>query len=144
MSTFHSSIDQHPDLLALRARYERAAESMSAQGTFGLALLTAVYAAVSPWIVGFQGTRLAVNDLIVGIVCAVLAYGFAAALNRTHGMAWTLPVLGVWFIFSPWLLHHFSPHGGMIWSNVIAGALLTVLGLNAAYFGMRARNSTAR
>ena len=28
---------------------------------------------------------------------------------------------------------------GMIWSNVVAGALLTLLGLNAAYFGMRTR-----
>jgi hypothetical protein len=31
----------------------------------------------------------------------------------------------------------------MIWSNVIAGAALTVLGLNAMYFGMRARSSTS-
>ncbi|BBZ11141.1 SPW repeat protein [Mycobacterium branderi] len=145
MSTVHSSIDHHPDLLALRARYERAAESMSAQGTFGLTLLTAVYAAVSPWIVGFQMTRpLAVNDLIVGLVCAALAYGFAAALDRTHGMTWTLPVLGVWFIVSPWVIYHVSPHGGMIWSNVIAGAVLTVLGLNAMYFGMRARSDEAK
>ncbi len=144
MSTVHPSIEQHPDLLALRARYERAAESMTAQATFGLTLLTAVYAAVSPWIVGFSMTRpLAVNDLIVGIVCAVLAYGFAAALDRTHGMTWTLPVFGVWLIVSPWILHHVSPHGGMIWSNVIVGAVLTVLGLNAAYFGMRARSSAA-
>lgn len=74
MSTVHSSIDHHPDLLALRERYERAAESMTAHGTFGLTLLTAVYAAVSPWIIGFQGTRpLAVNDLIVGVACAALA-----------------------------------------------------------------------
>jgi hypothetical protein len=27
----------------------------------------------------------------------------------------------------------------MIWSNVVAGALLTFLGLNATYFGMRTR-----
>jgi hypothetical protein len=32
----------------------------------------------------------------------------------------------------------------MIWSNVITGALLTILGLNAAYFGMRARGEAAR
>jgi hypothetical protein len=31
----------------------------------------------------------------------------------------------------------------MMWSNVIAGAVLTVLGLDAMYFGMRARSSTA-
>ncbi|GFG73916.1 SPW repeat protein [Mycobacterium botniense] len=145
MSTVHPSIEQHPDLLALRARYERAAESMTAQTTFGLTLLAAVYAALSPWIVGFSTTRaLTVNDLVVGLVCAVLAYGFAAALDRTHGMTWTLPVFGVWFAVSPWILHHVSPHGGMIWSNVIAGAVLTFLGLNAVYFGMRARSPEAQ
>ncbi len=117
---------------------------MTAQGTFGLTLLAAVYAAVSPWIVGFEGTRsLAVNDFIVGIVCVALAFGFAMALDRSHGMTWTLPVFGVWFIVSPWILHGVSPHGGMIWSNVIAGAVLTVLGLNAMYFGMRARSSAS-
>ena len=117
---------------------------MTAQGTFGLTLLTAVYAAVSPWIVGFQGTRpLVVNDFVVGIVCVALAFGFAMALDRSHGMTWTLPVFGVWFIVSPWILHGVSPHGGMIWSNVIAGAVLTLLGLNAMYFGMRARSSTS-
>ena len=143
MSTVHSSIEHHPDLLALRQRYERAAESMTAHGTFGLTLLTAVYAAVSPWINGFEGTRaLTVNDFTVGIVCVALAFAFAMALDRSHGMTWTLPVLGVWFIVSPWVLYH-SPHGGMIWSNVIAGAVLTLLGLNAMYFGMRARSSTS-
>ena len=144
MSTVHSSIDHHPDLLALRERYERAAESTTAHGTFGLTLLTAVYAAVSPWVVGFDGTRsLAVNDFIVGIVCVALAFAFAMALDRSHGMTWTLPVFGVWFIVSPWVVYHVSPPGAMIWSNVIAGAVLTVLGLNAMYFGMRARSSTS-
>lgn len=144
MSTVHSSIDHHPDILALRERYGRVAESMTAHGTFGLTLLGAVYAAVSPWVVGFDGTRaLAVNDFIVGIVCVALAFAFAMALDRSHGMTWTLPVLGVWFIVAPWVLHGVSPHGTMIWSNVIAGAVLTLLGLNAMYFGMRARSSTS-
>src|SRR5277367_887801 len=74
MSTVHSSIDHHPDLLALRERYERAAESMTAHGTFGLTLLTAVYAAVSPWGVGSQprhdmdaaGLRSMVHRLALG------------------------------------------------------------------------------
>jgi hypothetical protein len=144
MSTVHSSIDHHPDILALRERYGRVAESMTAQGTFGLTLLAAVYAAVSPWVVGFDETRaLAVNDFIVGIVCVALTFAFAMALDRSHGMTWTLPVLGAWFIVSPWILHGVSPHGNMVWSNVIVGAVLAVLGLNAMYFGMRARSSKA-
>ncbi|MFZ1179633.1 MAG: SPW repeat protein [Mycobacterium sp.] len=140
MSTVHSSIDHHPDLLALRASYERAAESTSAHFAFGLALLTGLYVAASPWIVGFSATRqLARCDLIAGIAVAVLAYGFATALDRTHGLTWTLPVLGVWVIFSPWILQGLTLTAGMIWSNVIAGVVLACLGMAATYFGMRTR-----
>jgi hypothetical protein len=142
MSTVHSSIDQHPDLLALRARYERVAESMSAHVTFGLALLTGLYVAASPWIVGFSAARqLPMCDLIAGIAVAFLAYGFATSLDRAHGMTWTLPVLGLWVIVSPWILTGVALTAGMIWSNVVAGALLTFLGLNATYFGMRTRET---
>ncbi|BBY69434.1 MULTISPECIES: SPW repeat protein [Mycobacterium avium complex (MAC)] len=140
MSTVHSSIDHHPDLMALRARYERVAESMSAHFTFGLALLTGLYVAASPWIVGFSATRsLATSDLIAGIAVAFLAYGFATTLDRAHGMTWTLPVLGAWIIVSTWILPDVTLTTGMTWSNVVAGALLTFLGLNATYFGMRTR-----
>lgn len=142
MSTVHSSIDEHPDLLALRARYDRVAESTSAHVTFGLVLLTGLYVAASPWIVGFSATRsLATCDLIAGIAVAFMAYGFARALDRTHGMTWTLPVLGVWVIVSPWILPGVALTAGMIWSNVVAGALTTFLGLNATYFGMRTRSA---
>lgn len=140
MSTAHS-IDQHPDILALRAGYERAAESVTAQTTFGLILLSAVYAALSPWIVGFNASapRVAANDLIVGLVVAVLAVGFASALDRTHGMTWTLPVFGVWLVVSLWIVRGLTPTAGMIWSNVVAGALIIVFGLTAPILRMRAR-----
>ncbi|OBI87802.1 SPW repeat protein [Mycobacterium sp. 1245805.9] len=142
MSTVHSSIDHHPDLLALRANYERVAESTSAHVTFGLALLTGLYVAASPWMVGFSGTgSLATSDLIVGIAVAFLAYGFATTLDRAHGMTWTLPVLGAWLVVAPWVLPNFTATSGMIWSNVVAGGLLTVLGLNATYFGVRTREA---
>jgi hypothetical protein len=144
MSTVHSSIEHHPDLLALRASYERAAESMSAHVTFGLTMLAGLYVAASPWIVGFNATRqLTWCDLIGGIAVAFLAYGFASALDRTHGMTWTVPVLGVWFIVSPWVLQGFTPTAGMIWSHVIAGGLVAFLGLTTIYFGMHMRDEAA-
>lgn len=146
MSTFHSSpIEHHPDLLALRERYEHAAESMTAQSTFGLTFLTALYGALSPWIVGFHGARgLAVNDLIIGLVVAALAFGFGTAMHRTHGMSWTLPILGVWFMISPWMIHGVARTHGMVWSHILAGLLMTFLGLNAAYFGRRAVSAAVR
>jgi hypothetical protein len=144
MSTVHPSIEQHPDIMALRASYDRAAESMTMQGTFGLTFLTALYCVLSPWIVGFDATsRLTFNDFIVGIAVAVLAFGFAAALDRTHGMTWTLPVIGIWLVVSPWVLRDVSPTAGMIWSNLITGALIFFFGLVAVYYGMRARTPEA-
>lgn len=141
MTTAHASIDQHPDILALRASYDRAAESMTAQATFGLTLLTGIYVALSPWIVGFDAfTRLTVNDLIVGITVAVLAMCFGSALDRTHGLTWTLPVFGVWLFISPWI-YSGSPTAGTMWSHLVCGFLITVFGLNAVYFGMRVRGS---
>jgi ABC-type uncharacterized transport system permease subunit len=144
MSTVHSSIEQHPDLLALRANYDRVAESTGAHLTFGLALLTGLYVAASGWIVGFNATSLGWSDFIAGVAVAFMAYGFATTLDRSHGLTWTLPVLGVWVIVSPWVLRDLTPTGGMIWSNVVAGAVLTCLGLVATYFGMRTRTSGTR
>ena len=145
MTTSHS-IDQHPDVLALRAGYERAAKSMATQGTFGLLLLTAAYAALSPWIVGFNGSapRLTVNDLIVGLTVAVLAVGFPSVLDRAHGMTWTLPAFGVWTIICPWILRGLTPTGGMIWSNVVSGALIAAFGVAACYFTLYARDLEPR
>lgn len=142
MSTVHPSIEQHPDIMELRASYDRAAESMTMQGTFGLTFLTAFYCVLSPWIVGFDATsRLTANDFIVGIAVAVLAFGFGAALDRTHGMTWTLPVFGVWLIVSPWVLRDVSPTAGMIWSNLITGVLIFFFGLVAVYYGRRAQTT---
>lgn len=132
------SIEQHPDIVALRASYERTAESVPAQATFGLTLLTALYVAISPWVVGFDATtRLTVNDLIAGLAAAVLVLGFGSALDRTHGLTWVTPLLGVWMIISPWILRGVSPTAGMIWSNVVSGAVVVALGLATLYFGAR-------
>ena len=142
MTTSHASIDQHPDILALRASYDRAAESMTAQATFGLTLLTAIYVALSPHIVGFDGfTRLPANDLVVGITVAVLAMCFGSALDRTHGMTWTLPIFGLWLIASPWIFVA-SPTAGMIWSHVICGLLISVRPLRRVFRNARARFRT--
>lgn len=142
MSTVHPSIEQHPDILALRERYDRAAESTTMRGTFGLTFLAAIYCAMSPWIVGFDGTtRLAVNNLVVGVAIAMLTFGFGAALDRTHGMTWTLPIFGVWLIVAPFVMSGVSATAGMIWSNVIVGGLIFLFGLVAVYYGTRAHSA---
>jgi len=51
-----AGMDRHPDVMDLRARYERAAATPLAQFAGGLVFLTGLYLAISPWVAGFAGT----------------------------------------------------------------------------------------
>ncbi|MEU8876871.1 SPW repeat protein [Streptomyces javensis] len=54
MATHGSRVEEHPDLMELSARYERAATTPQARAVEGLTLLAGLYLAISPWVVGFS------------------------------------------------------------------------------------------
>jgi hypothetical protein len=125
-----TSIEQHPDIMELRARYERAAETPQARVLEGFTFLAGVYAAVSPWVISFNNrTPIAVNDLIIGVALAVLALGLTTAYSRTHNLAWVTPVLGAWLIITPWVILDGPAPTGMVISNVIAGGVALLFGI---------------
>ncbi|MFC4009053.1 SPW repeat protein [Nonomuraea purpurea] len=96
----------------------------------GLTFLSGLYLAISPWVVGFFGrSTLSVNNLITGIALAMLAAGIASAYGRIHGLAWVVPIIGVWTIIAPWVLPPHSASAGAIISNVVTGAIITACGL---------------
>jgi hypothetical protein len=100
-----AGMEQHPDIMALRARYEQAAATPLAQFAHGLVFLTGLYLAISPWVVGFSTLRsMAVNNLITGVALAIVGVGLASAYGRTHSIAWVAPVVGVWTIITPWVI----------------------------------------
>ena len=124
---------QHPDIIALRERYERAAETPQASAIEGLAFMAGTYAAISPWVVGFNGSspRLAASNLIVGIAVALLAFGYATFYGRSHVLAWVAPMLGTWLVVAPWVvLRGAHRPTEMVWSNVIVGGCVVLLGLS--------------
>jgi SPW repeat len=125
------SIDQHPDIAEMRARYERVAETTQVQSIEGLVFLAGVYLAASPWIVGFRPVArdLAITNLITGIAVALLAVGHATAYGRTHGLSWATPAFGIWTIVAPWVVLGTLADGGVIANNVVTGALITLLGV---------------
>ncbi|MGW2600643.1 SPW repeat protein [Streptomyces klenkii] len=130
-------IDQHPDILALRAHSEAATSTPVAQAVEALALLCGVYLAASPWIVGFSGTStLAIHNLIVGAAFACLVGGFGPAYERTHAMSWAALCLGAWTIISPWVVSGHAFATAAVVSNVIAGAVACLVALALARMGM--------
>ncbi|MBB5118279.1 membrane protein [Streptomyces eurocidicus] len=134
-------IDQHPDIVALRAHSEETTATPVAQAVEALALLCGVYLAASAWIVGFSGsTTLAVNNLIVGVAFACLVSGFGPAYERTHAMSWAALALGAWTIVAPWIVsgHQFATRANV--SNVIVGVVACLVALALAGMGLtRAR-----
>ncbi|WP_040842121.1 SPW repeat protein [Nocardia brevicatena] len=133
----HTSIHTHPDIVALRERYDQAAEQPTVQVADGLMLLSGLYAAASAWIIGFADqTALTMTNLVCGIAIAVLALVYGSAYGRTHGIAFVVPLLGVWLIVSPWIVAGVDTTAAMIWSNVVVGAIVAVLGLGTAALAM--------
>ncbi|MGI5400754.1 SPW repeat protein [Streptomyces sp. CA-135486] len=136
--TTHPSIEQHPDLAEMRSRFERMTTTPRAQAIEALALLTGLYLAASPWIVGFNGlSTLAVCNLITGAAYCLCMGGFGSAYERTHAMAWCAIAIGAWTIVSPWVVAGNVDITRTIVSNVIVGAVALLLGLAMAAMDVR-------
>jgi SPW repeat len=132
-------ISKHPDIVALRERYERAFETPQAWMSEGLLMMAATYAAISPWVVGFHARSggLAVSDLIVGLALVTLTLGFAASNVHLHGLTWVAPLMGVWLIITPWVVRGTDRTAGLIISNVIVGACIVLIGAAMTGVSMR-------
>jgi SPW repeat len=132
------SIERHPDIVALRQRYEQANETRTAHTITGLVLLSGLYLAISPWVVGFQFLApLAVSNFATGVVLVALASGLTAAYERWHGLAWVIPVLGVWTFVSQWVIRGGVNTTPAVANNVSVGAVIFVLGLAAIFISAR-------
>ncbi|UGQ12235.1 SPW repeat protein [Yinghuangia sp. ASG 101] len=136
-------IEHHPDLVELRDRYDRAAATPIVQGLEALAMITGVYLAASPWIVGFNGfTGLAISNLITGAALVLLVGGAAGnAYERSHARAWAAAAIGIWTIVAPWAISGHFHNTRSITSNVVTGAVAVVCAL-ALSMAMRARGKT--
>lgn len=126
-------ITAHPDVHEMRVRYARMAAGREARVVDGLVLLAGLYCAISPWTVHFSAARpeLLINNLIVGLAIALMGMAITAAPARLGNLSWTLGAMGVWLIISPWVVTRF-PDAGVIWNQVVIGAVTCLLALVCA------------
>ncbi|PWI07721.1 hypothetical protein DIZ27_26195 [Streptomyces sp. NWU339] len=123
-------ITSHPDASEMRARYDRVLGGRDVVLVDGPVFLLGLYCAVSPWILHYTTSQPALvpHNLIVGIAIGLLGLGFAAAPARMYGLSGAMCALGVWMIISPWIVGT-GPDAGVIWNNVVIGALTLLLGV---------------
>ncbi|MEU4248423.1 SPW repeat protein [Amycolatopsis sp. NPDC026612] len=127
--TTSTPIQGHPDLLAMRAAYEQAAETPQARLVGGLVLISGLYIAMSPWVVGFSHYGdMSVTTLISGLALALLGAGFSAAYSHTHTIAWVTPLLGAWVVVAPFAVQQTGTTTPIVVNNAIAGGIACLLG----------------
>jgi hypothetical protein len=141
-----SHIDTHPDLVSLRERYAAVSARPTTGAIEGLCMLTGLYLAISPWVVGFQNTApaLRVSNLITGIALAVLGMGFGSILERTHGLGWVACAIGAWTIVAPWAVSGTDSVFKNIVNNAIVGGVACALGLATMAIGLMKRQRGTR
>jgi hypothetical protein len=133
VSPTRGDITSHPDASEMRNRYARVLGGRDVALVDGPVFLLGLYCAASPWIVHYTTSQpaLVTHNLIMGIAIGLLALGFTRAPERMYGLSWAMCALGVWLIISPWIVGE-SPDAGVVWNNIIIGALAVILGLVCA------------
>ncbi|GGV78908.1 SPW repeat protein [Streptomyces massasporeus] len=133
VSPTRGDIASHPDASEMRDRYARVLGGRDVALVDGPVFLLGLYCAASPWIVHYTTSQpaLVTHNLIMGIAIGLLALGFTRAPERMYGLSWAMCALGAWMIISPWVVGE-SPDAGVVWNNIIIGALTVILGLVCA------------
>ncbi|WP_369194117.1 SPW repeat protein [Streptomyces djakartensis] len=133
VSPTRGDITSHPDASEMRDRYARVLGGRDVALVDGPVFLLGLYCAASPWIVHYTTSQpsVATHNLIMGIAIGLLALGFTRAPERMYGLSWAMCALGVWMIVSPWIVGS-SPDAGVVWNNIVIGALAVILGLVCA------------
>ncbi|MBL1089731.1 MULTISPECIES: SPW repeat protein [Streptomyces] len=133
----------HPDVSEMQARYERVLGGRDVVLVDGPVFLVGLYCAVSPFIVHYTLAQpaLATHNLIVGIAIALLAVGFTVTPARMYGLSGAMCAIGVWMIIAPWLVGR-SPDAGVIWNNIVIGALTFLLGALCVAAASKRRTTT--
>ncbi|MFR9730654.1 SPW repeat protein [Saccharopolyspora sp. MS10] len=143
-SSHEASMRDHPDVVSLQRQYGGTLGSPQTVAADGIVALAGLWAALSPWVLGFNATEPAMrtHNLILGLVAVGIGLGVTGLFERGGGISWVLVPLGIWLIISTWIVPAAAPTVGMVWSNVVAGALLALAGagtLGMALLGNRAQ-----
>ena len=132
-------ISRHPDVPEMQERFERLLHVREDSALDSAVLLTGLYAAISPWVVHFSGSNpdLRMSNVIVGLAIAAYGLGLTLSPERMTRLGWACAAMGVWLIISPWVVTvGHNPTHGMIWNNVVVGAVALILGAGSAAIRM--------
>jgi hypothetical protein len=99
-----------------------------------LVAVAGLWEVLSPFILGYSATTVAMwNAIIAGVVLIVLAAWAALSeeVRFDRNLEWINAVVGVWLILSPFALNYSAVVAAM-WNDIIVGVVVIVLAAWAA------------
>jgi hypothetical protein len=109
----------------------------------GIDAAVGVWLFISAFVFNASGTGFFWNNIIFGIVVAVLAGIRAFGAYSQNWLSWLNVLAGIWVFISPWSLA-FSHFQGAAWNNYISGIAVALLAIwsTSASSAMTGRNPT--
>lgn len=106
----------------------------------GLNILAGLWLIISPFVLGYSALRGTMwNDIIVGIIVAVVAAVKIFRGRDLPWLSWINVVLGIWLILSPFIFGNASDTR-VLYNEIIVGIIVAVL---AAWSALGARGTRA-
>ncbi len=100
--------------------------------TSGLDVLLGIWLLISPWVLMFQSGVAVGNDVVLGIIVAIVAgIRFSNPEQSTSGLSWLNFLLGFWVLISPWVLG-FATLPAPLWNNIACGVAIMILAASSA------------
>lgn len=93
-------------------------------------LVLGIWLIASPFLLGFSGTGLSRNNVIFGIIVAILSLFQVSSPAESAWAGWLNALFGVWVLISPFVLGFAGM--GALWNGIIAGIVVAVLAIWAA------------
>lgn len=99
----------------------------------GIGVVLGVWLIVAPLALGYGETAPIWNDILVGIVVAIVAGLNLANPIRHSSLSWANVILGIWLLLAPFVLRYGEDYivSGInrpLWNDVALGILIVVLG----------------
>lgn len=92
-----------------------------------LIVLAGLWLIVAPFFLGFSGTMLSMNNVITGVVLAMVSLVAIGLPEDSKWMNWISALLGVWIFITPFFMASIGIAG--MWNNLIIGVITVALGI---------------
>ena len=114
-----------------RAEHTQQKQRQARRPTFltTLFVLTGVWLAVSPYVLGFSWNVAAWwNAVIIGIALVILGLVRFGSPEKFQGLRWTALILGAWMIASPFAAEYAEVTMAM-WNAIFVGSLVVIISM---------------